>query len=125
MVETKFLIEKKYLPYRKYDNNAYLENGGYWHRQSHIFKTPFYYIDYTLAQVCAFQFWKRSNANRVDAMKDYIRLCKAGGSKSFLELVALANLKSPFEKGTVEEITAEINDWLQQNKIRNKVTAEV
>ena len=116
------VIEKKYLPHRNYDGNNYLENGGFWHRQSHIFKTPFYYIDYTLAQVCAFQFWKKSKENLELAMIDYVRLCEAGGSKSFLQLVKLANLKSPFDSGTVKEIVSEVNSWLVKN-LNSKLTA--
>ena len=105
-------IEKKYLPHRNNDGNEYLEKGGFWQRQSHIFTTPFYYIDYTLAQICAFQFWKKDRQNHENAWADYIRLCKAGGSKSFLELVDLANLKSPFEDGCVESIVGDIKSWL-------------
>jgi len=95
-------LEKKYLPHRTYEGNEFLENGGFWHRQSHIFTSPFYYIDYVLAQICAFQFWKRSLEDKENAWKDYVTLCKAGGSKSFLDLVKLAGLKSPFDEGTVE-----------------------
>ena len=32
-------IERKYLPHRNYDDNAYLEQGGFWHKQGHIFST--------------------------------------------------------------------------------------
>ena len=46
-------------------------------------------------------------------MKDYIRLCKQGGSKSFLELVKVANLKSPFEEATVNEVVGEVKSWLE------------
>ncbi len=105
-------IEKKYLPHRDNDGNAFLEKGGFWQRQNHIFTTPFYYIDYTLAQICAFQFWKKDRQDHETAWADYIRLCKAGGSKSFLELVKLANLKSPFEDGCVESVVADIKNWL-------------
>lgn len=105
-------IEKKYLPHRDYDGNAYLENGGFWQKQSHVFSAPFYYIDYALAQICAFQFWKKSQEDRASAWEDYVRLCKAGGSKSFLELVELANLRSPFEDGCVESVTGMIKQWL-------------
>ena len=105
-------IEKIYLPHRDNDGNEFLENGGFWQRQSHIFTTPFYYIDYALAQICAFQFWKKDRQNHASAWADYIRLCKAGGSKSFLELVDLANLKSPFEDGCVESIIGDIKTWL-------------
>jgi M3 family oligoendopeptidase len=106
-------IEKKYLPHRIYDNNEFLENGGYWQQQRHIYGMPFYYIDYTLAQTCAFQFWKKANEDRKKALEDYIRLCKAGGSKSFLELVELADLTSPFRGGCLESVAGEIHTWLE------------
>ncbi|SPF40663.1 Oligoendopeptidase F [Candidatus Desulfosporosinus infrequens] len=105
-------IEKKYLPHRNYEDNDYLERGGYWHQQGHIFGNPFYYIDYTLAQICAFQFWKKSRENPETAWGDYLRLCQAGGSRSFLELVSLANLISPFQEGCIASVVGVIEDWL-------------
>ena len=107
-------IEKKYLPHRDYDGNAFLEKGGFWQRQSHVFTTPFYYIDYTLAQICAFQFWVKDQQNHASAWKDYLNLCKLGGSKSFLELVEVANLTSPFEDNCVENIVKVITEWLNR-----------
>jgi M3 family oligoendopeptidase len=107
-------LEQKYLPYWDYQGNDYLEQGSYWHQQGHIFKNPFYYIDYTLAQVCSFQFWKKTNEDKAAAWGDYLKLCQAGGSKPFGELVELANLTSPFQDGCVEEVVAEIEDWLNQ-----------
>ncbi|WP_099364545.1 M3 family oligoendopeptidase [Fredinandcohnia onubensis] len=105
-------IEKKYMPLRDYDGNEYLEKGGFWQRQSHIYTTAFYYIDYTLAQICAFQFWKKSRENHEAAWADYLHLCKQGGSKPFTQLVEVANLLSPFEEGTVESVVGEIEAWL-------------
>ncbi|WHZ04655.1 M3 family oligoendopeptidase [Neobacillus sp. YX16] len=105
-------IEKKYLPHKEYDGNTYLENGGFWQRQGHIFNSPFYYIDYTLAQICAFQFWKRSRENQKEAWIDYVNLCKLGGSMSFTRLVKEANLISPFEDGCVQSVVGEIETWL-------------
>ncbi|MFS0689087.1 M3 family oligoendopeptidase [Sporosarcina sp. 179-K 8C2 HS] len=105
-------IEKTYLPMRDYDGNPYLETGSIWQRQSHIYEVPFYYIDYTLAQICAFQFWKRSFEDRDAAWKDYLHLCKLGGSKPFTELVKEANLISPFEDGCVESVVGTIEAWL-------------
>ncbi|MFD6441684.1 M3 family oligoendopeptidase, partial [Peribacillus sp. NPDC060186] len=105
-------IEKDYLPHRNYEGNEFLENGGYWQRQSHIYQSPFYYIDYTLAQICAFQFWKRSMEKDVTAWEDYLNLCQLGGSKSFLGLVESANLKSPFADGTVQSVVKVIDEWL-------------
>ncbi|RLQ97098.1 M3 family oligoendopeptidase [Falsibacillus albus] len=105
-------LEKKYLPHRDYDGNEFLEKGGFWQRQSHIFNSPFYYIDYTLAQICAFQFWKKSIENRNEAWNDYVHLCKLGGSQSFTGLVRQANLNSPFEEGCVEKVIGTIKDYL-------------
>lgn len=107
------ILELTYLPHRDYDANAHLETGRFWQKQSHIFNTPFYYIDYTLAQICAFQFWIKDRQNHKKAWNDYARLCKAGGSKSFLELVELANLRSPFDDGCVESVVTEIRQFLE------------
>ncbi len=107
-------IEKKYLPHRTYEENDFLERGGFWHQQGHIFRTPFYYIDYTLAQICAFQFWKKANENREEAWEDYLNLCKEGGSKSFTELVDYAGLKSPFDTDCIRSVISDIEKWLDQ-----------
>ncbi|KAA1180626.1 M3 family oligoendopeptidase [Paenibacillus sp. B2(2019)] len=111
-------IEKKYLPHRNYEGNTYLEQGGFWHKQGHIFASPFYYIDYTLAQLCAFQFWKRSNEDFKSAWSDYLELCQTGGSKSFIKLVELAGLTSPFEDGCISSVIGDIEGWL--NSINDK-----
>ncbi len=105
-------IEKKYLPLKDYDGVNFYERGGYWFRQGHIFRDPFYYIDYTLAQICAYQYWIKFNEDRNSTWKDYLKLCNAGGSKPFLELVEYGNLESPFNKETVENISTPIDDWL-------------
>ena len=59
-------------------------------RQQHIFVNPFYYIDYALAQICAFQFFERSKKEPEKAWGDYYRLCQAGGSKGYFALLELS-----------------------------------
>lgn len=110
--QTWVAIEKKYLPHRDYDGVEYLEQGGYWQRQTHIYNGPFYYIDYTLAQICALQFWAKAQAGDEAAWPDYLRLCQAGGSKPFLELVKLANLQSPFKPNCVKDVVGKAEAWL-------------
>lgn len=105
-------IEMKYRPWLDYDGLDYLERGGFWQRQAHIFRSPFYYIDYCLAQLCAFQFLSKSNKDFKAAWQDYLRLCNAGGSDSFLGLVKLANLQSPFEPGVFEPLFKELETYL-------------
>ena len=104
--------EKKYLPTRDYGEIDELKEGIFWFRQGHIFGTPFYYIDYTLAQVCAFQFWIKSRENREKAWKEYLNLCRLGGSKPFFELMKAANLKNPFNEGTIASVIPKIREFL-------------
>ncbi len=80
---------------------------------------PFYYIDYTLAQICAFQFWIRMQEDKESAWNDYLKLCKVGGSMSFLDLVKYANIKSPFDPKVFEEVANKINHWLTENSLQN------
>ena len=89
-------LEKKYLPYRDYRDLDILNRGGYWFRQGHIFKDPFYYIDYVLAQLCALNFYKKMQEDYKLAWEDYIKICKLGGKYSFLNLVKVANIDNPF-----------------------------
>ena len=105
-------IDMKYHPSQDFDDNDFLKRGGYWMQQKHIYEMPFYYIDYTLAQVCALQFWVKDRADHKTAWQDYMRLCKAGGSLSFLKLLELANLKNPFEAGCLTKIIPECKRWL-------------
>jgi M3 family oligoendopeptidase len=112
-------IEEEYLPGRDYDGVDYLETGGFWQRQSHIYNSPFYYIDYTLAQICAFQFWVKMNDNHEEAWSDYVNLCKLGGSLSFTDLAASAKLESPFKEGVVEKVITPIEQWLNDIDDKN------
>ncbi len=111
--ETWRQLEMQYLPFRKYEGNIFLERGGFWQKQSHIFNNPFYYLDYTLAGVCALQFWIKDQEDHQKAWNDYVNLCKLGGSRSFLELVEAAGLESPFHPDTIPKVAEYINDWLK------------
>lgn len=106
-------IEKKYLPKLDYEDNEFLERGGFWFRQGHIFTDPFYYIDYTLAQICALEYWTKFREDKKVAWKSYLKLCEMGGSKSFLELVESAGLNNPFNDGTIAKISTPIKEWLE------------
>ncbi len=103
-------LEKKYLPHRDYAGCEILEKGCWWFKQGHIFKDPFYYIDYVLAQICAFQFLKKMNENKEQGWEDYLRICEIGGTKSFLEIVKTGNLISPFEDKCIESIITNLEE---------------
>ena len=108
-------LEKQYLPQKDYEGVEVLERGGWWMRQLHIFMHPFYYIDYTLAQVCALQFWKRMQDKDPEAFEDYKKLCKAGGTLPFRKLVELAGLKVPFEPGCLADTMDSVRAWVKDH----------
>ena len=106
-------IEKKYMPWRDYDGNEFLEKGGFWLQKQHIFMYPFYYIEYALAQTCTFQYYARMKNSRAEAWEDYYRLCCAGGSRGYLELLKIGNLKVPFDEEVIKNVTEVVmNDLL-------------
>ena len=111
-------LEEIYLPLRDYDDLDFPNKGGIWQGQLHIYQMPFYYIDYTLAQICAFQFWSKFNNNRESAWKNYLELCKAGGSHAFIDLLKIADLKSPFEPGVLADVVREIWEWLNSVDVK-------
>lgn len=112
-------LENKYQPHKNYKGNGLLERGGWWFKQGHIFKNPFYYIDYTLAQICALQFWKKMREDRKSGWQDYLNICEIGGTKSFLDIVKEANLISPFEEGCVSSVIGTINEYLESIDDKN------
>ena len=98
-IQSKNEPHKKYIPEMKC-----FAHGAAWIRQSHIFGSPFYYIDYTLAQVVAFQFLIEMRKNHDKAWKKYIKLCKCGGKYPFITLLKKNHLRNPFEDGNVKKV---------------------
>lgn len=96
--------EKKYMPWRDYGGIDFLRGGGYWMQKQHIFLYPFYYIDYALAAMGAFELFLRSKTDPKGAWEAYMSLCRAGGSMGYRELLSLAGLSDPFDPDSVGRI---------------------
>lgn len=105
-------MEQTYLPWRNYGGMPHASQGGMWQAQAHIYGTPFYYIDYVLAETCAMQFWVRAEKDRAAAMKDYVALCRRGGEAPFQSLVRGAGLVSPFDDGCLTDVVGQAKRWL-------------
>lgn len=101
-------LEQQFKPYMSTEGMTYLEKGTRWQYQMHIYETPFYYIDYCLAQVVAFQFLLASMDDYDDAFARYFRYLCHGGELVFTDLVAEAGLKSPFAKGALSEVAQRV-----------------
>ena len=107
-------LEKKFRPYLSLEQIPYIEEGGRWQYQSHIFERPFYYIDYCLAQVIAFDFLIASQEDYSSAFKKYQTFLKAGGSKTFTQLVAETGYPGPFDKNALSSIASDLKRIREQ-----------
>ncbi len=105
-------LEKQFRPYISTDGMPFLEDGRRWQYQMHIFESPFYYIDYCLAQTAAFGFLLGSVVDYDDAFSRYIRLMKQGGEKYYDELLEEALIPSPFKEGALEALASNIEALL-------------
>jgi M3 family oligoendopeptidase len=101
------VLEQRYMPWTDYGDLAYPAKGGRWQAKAHIYGSPFYYIDYTLAQCCAMQFWVWARRDPKAALDAYVGLCARGGSAPFQDLVRSAGLVSPFAEGALAEVVRE------------------
>ncbi len=101
-------LEKKYRPYMEYGDLPYLAKGTRWQYQMHIYESPFYYIDYCLAQTVAIGFLCASKENYSNALARYIDFCRAGGEKAFGKLIADAALADPFTDGALSKTAEDV-----------------
>ena len=97
-------LEKIYMPWRNYAGNEFLESGAFWIIQQHIFLYPFYYVDYAMAQMGAFEFYTKMKEDRKAAWADYYKLCAAGGSMGYFDLLKYSGLHKVLEDGSVKII---------------------
>lgn len=114
-------IEKKYLPHLDYDGLEFLENGGRWQKQLHVYLYPFYYLDYTLSQVCALQYLVWNMKDHKAAWQSYLTLCHESGRLPFKKLAPKSGLRSPFEAGAIASVTPALEkylDGLDKSKIK-------
>ena len=109
-------IEKKYMPWRDYDGNAFLENGGFWMQKQHIFLYPFYYIDYALAQIWTFGLYDEMKHDRESAWARYLKLCRAGGTMGYFDLLHSVGIPVPFEDGAVEKAVRGVIEEIESAK---------
>ncbi len=107
-------VERLYLPWRDYGDLPHVASGGMWQFQRHIYLSPFYYIDYTLAQTCALQLWVRSQRDYAGTVRDYTRLCGRGGEAPFQELAKSTGLTSPFADGCLKDVVSTAWKWLER-----------
>lgn len=84
-----------------------------WHRQLHIFEVPFYYIEYGIAQLGAFQVWANSKKDKGTTLQQYKTALSLGGSKSLSTLFEAAGIKFDFSEDTIAPLMTMVNKELE------------
>ncbi len=102
-----------YMPWVKLGEVPFYGEGKGWQRQSHIYSSPFYYIDYCLAQTVALDFWARIQEDSDAAFATYLSYAKLGGSLTFTELLREAGLGNPFDPETLRRVCAAADAYLE------------
>jgi len=107
-------LEGKYRPWLNLEGEDYYGQGRRWQAQGHIFSSPFYYIDYCLAQIIALSFWADNQKDSANAWAKYMRLLGFAGTKTFVELIEDAGLPSPFVPDNLKEVADAAVQWLDK-----------
>jgi M3 family oligoendopeptidase len=102
-----------YMPWMKLDGDIpFYSEGEGWQRQHHIYSSPFYYIDYCLAQTVALEFWAMIQKDRADAWQHYMAYTCQGGSRTFTDLLKNAGLETPFDESCLRGVCQVARQWL-------------
>ncbi|MDE6402134.1 MAG: M3 family oligoendopeptidase [Clostridiales bacterium] len=107
-------LESRFRPYVDMSDIPFINVGGRWQYQKHIYESPFYYIDYCLSTCLALQFGELSTADFNGALDAYLKLVEAGGTKTIDVLAHEAGLKSPFDDGALKGVCAQIKTHLER-----------
>ena len=97
-------LERDYKPHLFYDGLEFFENGCFWQKQHHIYSFPLYYIDYVIAQLCAFEYKIWMDKDRKATWQSYLKLCRMSAAKFHTELLEEAGLETPFKNGVLAKI---------------------
>lgn len=107
-------LERKYRPWNDFAGLPFYGRGAGWQRQLHIYGSPFYYIDYVLAQVIALEFFLAHGRDKADAWQRYLALVNKAGTETYTGLVHAAGLQTPFEAGAMARVGQEAYEWLEE-----------
>lgn len=101
-------LEQEYKPHLDYEGDTHFGKGAFWQKQLHIYNYPLYYIDYVLAQTCAFQYKVKMDEDYKAAWDSYLTLCKLSASDFYINMIKEVGLDVPFEDGCVKSIVEKL-----------------
>lgn len=73
-----------------------------WHRKVHLYRSPFYYVEYGLAQLGAVQVWANARKDQAAAVKQYRAALALGGNAPLPKLFEAAGARFAFDAATLK-----------------------
>ena len=107
-------LESAFRPYLDMSDVPYINKGGRWQYQRHIYEVPFYYIDYCLSTVMALQFGVLAETDYDAALRKYLNLVEAGGTKSLSLLAHEAGFVSPFDNDSLKTLCEDVSKYINR-----------
>ena len=83
-----------------------------WYQQPHFFASPFYYIEYGIAQLGALQVWRNSLRDPQDAVRNYRGALTLGATKRLPELFKAAGARLMFDSEGMRELISVVEEEL-------------
>jgi oligoendopeptidase F len=105
-------LVKTFLPHIDYTGN-HISRSYNWIRIIHIFRWPFYYIEYAIAQLGALQLWANYKKDPQETINQYIKGLSLGGSKPLPELFKAIGIKFDFSGKMLKKLLNEVNKELE------------
>ena len=75
-----------------------------WYQQPHFFSSPFYYIEYGIAQLGALQVWRNSLKDPKEAVRKYREALALGATQPLPELFKAAGARLIFDQAGMAEL---------------------
>ena len=85
-----------------------------WYQQPHFFGSPFYYIEYGIAQLGALQVWRNSLRDPQDAVRNYRGALALGATKPLPELFKAAGARLMFDSEGMRELITVVEEELEK-----------
>ena len=101
----------EYMPGINWDRNEDVKKTG-WHRKLHIHTEPFYYIEYGLSSLGAFQIWEKAQDDPKLALQKYRQALALGGTETISELYKTAGANLAFDKDSLGRVVEMIENTL-------------
>jgi len=88
------------------------ERTARWYQQPHFFGSPFYYIEYGIAQLGALQVWRNSLHDPEAAVRNYREALALGATRSLPELFKAAGARLIFDSEGMRDLVSVIEEEL-------------